>query len=187
MNVSLYQLAGYAEERFLAECDLVRTAEKTKRRNVLVMLGTAAACLALCFAAYLFVNSLPIYVIDDVAYALYFDTENIQSAELYYNVDGHVIEGEEILLPESDRYVVALSSDIIELFNSNKFDYLVYDYKAWDKYAYDMVIVIDGKPKLLINSKNGIGFTNIQVNDKIRTFQFQLTAEEQQAISDLIE
>lgn len=182
MNISLYELAGYADEKYLAECDSIRCKEKTKQRNVLVMLGTAAACLALCFAAYLFVNSLPIiYNVENaVAYGLYFDLENIESAELYYNIDVHA--------GMDDHDTVTLSSEFLRLFNSHSHELRpVQQYNTnCDVKYYDMLIVIDGKPKMFIDSKSSKGFINITENGKTRAYQFKLTDEEQQAIADLI-
>lgn len=182
MNISLYQLAGYADEKYLAQCDSIRCTEKTKRKNVPVMLGTAAACLALCFAAYLFINSLPIIYNGDnaIAYGLYFDLENIESAELYYNMDVHA--------GMDNHNTVTLPTEFLTLFNSHSHELRAVQQNNTncDIIYYDMLIVIDGKPKIFINSKNSKGFINITSNGKTRAYQFRLTAEEQQAIADLI-
>ena len=182
MNISLYQLAGYADEKYLAQCDSIRCTEKTKCKNALVMLGTAAACLALCFATYLFVSSLPIiYNADNaIAYGLCLDLENIQSAELYYNIDVHA--------GMDNHDTVTLSSEFLRLFNSHSHELrpVQQNNTNCDIIYYDMLIVIDGKPKIFIDSKSSKGFINITKNGKTRAYQFKLSAEEQKAISDLI-
>ena len=50
-----------------------------------------------------------------------------------------------------------------------------------------MIIVINGTPKILIDSNDNIGFTNIVQNDEIRTYFFKLSDDEVKALSDIAE